>query len=108
MNLMCLAVLLYENYFSVFIYKFSLIFKGTWTRLVKFVYILISFYPKLLYISSMKSYLNRTTILKLILHGIELHAAFEQRGTLNFDSKPWSYLSFPIKLHCGKRKITLN
>ena len=53
------------------------VFKGTWTRLVKFVYNF--FLPKLLYISSMKPSLNRTTIFKLIVHGIELHAAFEKR-----------------------------
>ena len=39
----------------------------------------ISFYPKLLYISSMKPSLNRTTIFILIAYGIELHAAFEER-----------------------------
>ena len=39
----------------------------------------ISFFPKLLYISSKKSSKNRTTISKLIVHGIGLHAAFEER-----------------------------
>ena len=38
----------------------------------------ISFYPKLLYSSSMKSSVNRTTTFTLIVHGIELHAAFEE------------------------------
>ena len=35
--------------------------------------------PKFYNISSMKPSLNRTTIFKLIVHGIELHAAFEER-----------------------------
>ena len=55
----------------------SLNFKGTWTRLVKFVYIF--FLHQILYISRMKPSLNRTTIFKLIVHGIELHATFEKK-----------------------------
>ena len=37
------------------------------------------FLPQILYITRMKPSLNRTTIFKLIVHGIELHAAFEKR-----------------------------
>ena len=40
---------------------------------------IISFYLNFLYISSRKPSLNRTTIFKLIVHGIELHTAFEER-----------------------------
>ena len=47
------------------------------------------FYPKLLYISSMKLSLSRTTILKLIVHGIELHAhaTFEERENKQKNAK---------------------
>ena len=47
----------------------------------------ISFYPKLLYISSMKPSLNRTTIFKLIVHRIELHAAFDERENTQKNAK---------------------
>ena len=43
----------------------------------------ISFFPKLLYISSMKPSQNRMTIFKLIVLGIELHATFEEREKIN-------------------------
>ena len=39
------------------------------------------------YISSMKTSQNRTTILKLIVHGIELHAAFEGRENKQKNAK---------------------
>ena len=39
----------------------------------------ISFYPKMLYSTSMKPSVNRTTIFTLIVDEIELHAAFEER-----------------------------
>ena len=63
-----------------------------------------SFYPKLLYTSSMEPSINRTTVFKLIVLGIELHTAFEERENkkkrmLNFNSKIKSFLSFPTKLH---------
>ena len=60
-------------------------FKGTWTRLVKFVYIF--FLPQILNISRMKPFLNRTTIFKLIVHGIGLHAAFEKRENKQKNAK---------------------
>ena len=44
---------------------------------IKFVYNF--FLTKTLYISSVKPYLMRMTIFKLIVHGIELRAAFEER-----------------------------
>ena len=47
----------------------------------------ISSFPKLLYISSMKSSENRTTIFKLIVLGIELHAAFEERENKQKNAK---------------------
>ena len=47
----------------------------------------ITLYPKLLYNSSVKPSLNRTTIFKLIVHGIELHAAFEERENKQKNSK---------------------
>ena len=90
-------------------------FKGTQTRLVKFVHNF--FLPQILYISRMKSSLNKTTIFKLMVHGIELRAAFEERENKQKNAKlqlkKQSYLSFPIKLHLvmqfyGKRQITLN
>ena len=43
------------------------------------VFFTISFYSKLLYSSSMKASVNRTTHFTLIVHWIELHAAFEER-----------------------------
>ena len=60
-------------------------FKGTQTRLVKFVYNF--FLHQILYISRMKPSLNRTTIFKLIVHGIELHAAFEKRENKQKNAK---------------------
>ena len=36
----------------------------------------------------MKPSLNRTTIFKLIVHGIELHAAFETRAPRGTDRSP--------------------
>ena len=39
----------------------------------------IFLYTKLLYISSMRPSLNKTTIFKLIVRGIEQHLAFEER-----------------------------
>ena len=39
-------------------------------------------YPKRLLISSMKPSLNRTTFFKIIVHEIELHAAFEEKFQL--------------------------
>ena len=77
----------------------------------------ISFYPKLLYVSNMKSSFNRTTIFKLIVHRIELHVAFEERGNkqkkakFSFKNLELSFFSHKIVLvmqFCGKRKITLN
>ena len=59
----------------------SLAFKGTCSRLVKFVYNF--FLSQSLYISSMKPSLNRTTIFKPTAHGIELRAAFEEREKIN-------------------------
>ena len=59
--------------------------KGTETRLVKFVYNF--FLPKILYISRMKPSLNRTTSFKLIVHGIELHAAFEEKENKQKNAK---------------------
>ena len=47
----------------------------------------ISFFPKLLYISSMNPSQNRTTIFKLIVHGIELHAVFEERENKQKNAK---------------------
>ena len=47
----------------------------------------ISFYPKLLYISSMKPSVNRTTIFKHIVHGKKLHAAFEERENIQKNAK---------------------
>ena len=47
----------------------------------------ISFFPKLLYISSMKPSQNRTTISKLIVQEIELHAAFEERENKQKNAK---------------------
>ena len=47
----------------------------------------ISFFPKLLYISSMNPSNIRTTIFKLIVHGIELHAAFEERENKQKNAK---------------------
>ena len=47
----------------------------------------IAFYPKILYISSMKPFLNRTTIFKLIVHEIELHSAFEERENKQKNAK---------------------
>ena len=82
---------------------------------MKFVYNF--FYAKLLYISSMKRSLNRTTIFKLIVHEIELYAAFEERENkqknvkLLFKNLELSFFSNKIVLvmkFCGKRKITLN
>ena len=77
----------------------------------------ISFYTKLLYISSMKQSLKRMTIFKLILHWVELHAAFEERENkqknakffftnleLSFFSNKFAF----VMQFCGKRKITLN
>ena len=61
------------------------ILKGTLTRLVKLL--TISFYPELLYISSMKPTFNRTTIFKIIVHGIELHASFEERENKQKNTK---------------------
>ena len=52
-------------------------------QLVKFVYNF--FLPQILYISRMKPSLNRTTI--LIVHGIELHAAFEERENKQKNAK---------------------
>ena len=46
-----------------------------------------SFYPQIFYISRMKPSLNRTTIFKLIVHGIELHAAFEKRENKQKNAK---------------------
>ena len=56
-------------------------FKGTCSRLVKFFFYNF-FRPQTLHISSMKpslKSLNRTTIFKLIGHGIELRAAIKER-----------------------------
>ena len=47
----------------------------------------ISFFPKFLNISSMKPSKNRTTIFKLIVHGIELHTAFEKRENKQKNAK---------------------
>ena len=47
----------------------------------------IFFYPKLLYISSMKPSLNRKIIFKLIVHRIELHAGFEERENKQKNTK---------------------
>ena len=77
----------------------------------------ISFFPKLLYISSMKPSQNRTTIFKLIVHVIELHAAFDEREnkkrTLNFnlnflELSFFSHKNALVMQFYGKRKITLN
>ena len=77
----------------------------------------ISFYPKLSYYSSMKRSLNRTTIFKLIVHGIELHAAFEEREHKQKNAKFWlknlelslfSHKNALVMQFGGKRKITLN
>ena len=71
----------------------------------------ISFYPKVLYNSSMKPSLNRTTVFKLIVHGIELRAAFEERENKHFKILELSFFFHKIALvmqFCGKRKITLN
>ena len=59
-------------------YKFSQdILKGLVHDFVKFVHNL--FLPQTLYVGSLKPFLNRTTIIKLIVHGIELCTAFEER-----------------------------
>ena len=60
----------------------------------------ISFYPKLLYISSMKKSLSRTTIINLIVHGIEPHTKFEERENKQKNKRVMQFY--------GKRKITLN
>ena len=82
---------------------------------MKFVYNF--FLPKLLYISSMKPSLNRTTIFKRILHGIELHTAFEERGNkqmnanILFKDLELSFFSHKIVYvmqFCGKRYINEN
>ena len=52
---------------------------------MKFVYNF--FLPQILYISRMKPSLNRTTIFKLIVHGIELHAAFDERENKQKNAK---------------------
>ena len=52
-------------------------FKGTCSRLVKFVYNFVL--PQTLYISSIKPSLKWSTIFKLIVKGIELRAAFAER-----------------------------
>ena len=52
---------------------------------MKFVYIF--FLHRILYISRMKPSLNRTTIFKLIVHGIELHATFEKRENKQKNAK---------------------
>ena len=52
---------------------------------MKFVYNF--FLPQILYISRMKPSLNRTTIFKLIVHGIELHSAFEERENKQKNAK---------------------
>ena len=49
----------------------------------------ISFFPKLFDISSMKPSQNKSTIFKLIVHGIELHAAFEERENKQKNAKFW-------------------
>ena len=54
---------------------------------MKFVYNF--FLPQILYISRMKTSLNRTTIFKLIVHGIELYAAFEKRENKQKNAKLW-------------------
>ena len=64
----------------------------------------------------MKPSLNRTTIFKLIVHGIELHAAFEKRKNKQKNAKLYlkklelSYFSHKVALlmqFYGKGKITL-
>ena len=52
---------------------------------MKFVYNV--FLSQILYISRMKPSLNRTTIFKLIVHGVELHAAFEERENKQKNAK---------------------
>ena len=65
----------------------------------------------------MKPSLNRTIIFKLIVHGIELHAAFKERenkqknARFQFKNLELSFFSNKIALvvqFCGKRKTTLN
>ena len=78
----------------------SMILKGTKTRLVKFVYkqkrstegcskfkFYFFFLPQTFIHRSMKLSLNRTTIYKHIVHGIELHAAFEERENKQKNAK---------------------
>ena len=52
--------------------------EGTCSRVLKFFFLYNFFLTQTLYISSVKPFLNRTTIFKLIVHGIELHEAFEE------------------------------
>ena len=52
---------------------------------MKFVYNF--FYSILLYISSIKPSLHRATIFKLIVHGIYLHTAFEERENKQMNVK---------------------
>ena len=47
----------------------------------------LQFLSKLLYISSMKPSQSRTTIFKLIVHGIELHEAFTERENKQQNAK---------------------
>ena len=61
------------------------VFKGTWTRLVKLVYNF--FRPKTFIHQQYDPSLNRTTIFKLIVHGTELHAAFEERENKQKNAK---------------------
>ena len=55
----------------------------------------------------MKPSLNRTTIFKLIVHGIELHAAFEEREIKQKNAKfifkilELSFFSHKIALVCS-------
>ena len=49
--------------------------------------ILLFFLPQTFIHRSMKPSLNRTTIYKHIVHGIELHAAFEERENKQKNAK---------------------
>ena len=57
----------------------------------------------------MKPSVNRTTIFKLIVHGIELHAAFEERENKQKNAKFWfknlelSFFSHKIALVTKER-----
>ena len=65
-------------YITAFYIERTPVVKGTWTRLVKFVYINYFFLPQTFIYQQYEVILNRTTTFKLNVHEIKLHAAFEE------------------------------